>query len=132
MSWQSGHSASEHCGPGRSEEWHSKSEAWWCHPALTCGRIDDKSLPYDGKAVVVNFATMGMTFGKGHFDWDGVRRCLRGLKKQHFNKIIGTVYEQFRGLDRTIPNTLLPTDIENMCTIENVPRLLSAPNGDAS
>ena len=46
-------------------------------------------------AFAVTFANVGMTFGKSHFDWDGVRRCLRGLKEQHFNKIIWIVYGHF-------------------------------------
>ena len=51
-------------------------------------------------------------------------------KAQNFSKISGAVFQHFRRCDGAIPNTLLPPDIENTCTIESVPRLDSAPDAD--
>ena len=73
---------------------------------------------------------MGRTFGQSHFDWEGVRRGLRGLAKQGFHDIFGVVYVNHRWFDGSWADMFPAQDIADMCAIEKCPRLDDASDAD--
>jgi len=106
--------------------------------------VDKEGRRYDLLHVVVNFANVGATFAKRVldkdkdkgdklFDWEGVRRCCRHLKSERGMKVVGVIYENFRGPDNgSAQMRTLPSDIVKMCeTVEETPRVIGNNHGSA-
>jgi hypothetical protein len=85
--------------------------------------------------VVVNFANVGITYGKRILkrdktrgqtlmDYEGVRRCLQHLTEKSCLKVIGVVYEDFKAVNASgQPCWSPPEDITAMCeSIKQTPR----------
>lgn len=95
------------------------------------------------RAVVVNFANIGHSYGrtvlrlgesKGMqmFDWEGVRRCVRFLKAEQRMKVTGVIPANFKGFDNRVTWAALPKDIEQMCeTVEETPRVTGRNHSSA-
>ena len=96
--------------------------------------MDSEGRPFDLKRVVVNFANVGSTYSERVLKrnksftkllhYEGVRRCVRHLAEKRNLRIVGVVYEDFRGVDAGEEVWKVPDDIVEMCeTIELTPRL---------
>jgi len=101
---------------------------------------DAQDRAYDLGCVVVNFVNVGTTYGKKvlklgqaedggqAFHWEGVRRCVRHLSAVLGLRVIGVIFENWRGFDG-LPEQLdevcgTPTDILAMCErVEEAPRI---------
>lgn len=96
---------------------------------------DKDGRPYDLETVVVNFANVGSSYGERvlkrdktknqHlFDWDGVRKCVHNLTSELGLKVVGCLFENWRGPDRSGPYVTMPSDIRAMCSsVQETPKL---------
>lgn len=152
----------EHLKPWGAETGGSASGGWSSEAAKASSatspsppeRFNDFNDPRSGhkdcfgrdlnlKAVVVNFANIGHSYGrtvlrlgesKGMqmFDWEGVRRCVRFLKAEQRMKVTGVIPANFEGFDNRVTWAALPKDIEQMCeTVEETPRVTGRNHSSA-
>jgi len=107
---------------GESIEEHSATED--IRPSLDLGTI------------VVNFNNVGCSYGTKvlrvthgcKFHWEGVRKCVHFLTASRGLRVIGVIFENWRGMDgpsdRCQDVSGVPADIAEMCEfIEEVPRI---------
>lgn len=94
---------------------------------------DKEGRAYDLKTVVVNLANVGASFGKkvlkregqGLFDWDGIRRCVKVLKKEKKFDVVGVINENYTATDSgSRQRRDMPPDIKKLfASIEETPRI---------
>jgi len=93
--------------------------------------IDNEGRPYNLKLVVVNFNNVGTSFGmifngdkEPKYNWEGVRRCVKELARRGF-KIIGVIYQSWKGWDGEEIVNVVPQDIRSHCeSIQETPRIV--------
>lgn len=104
--------------------------------------LDNEGRPYDLSRVIVNFNNVGTTFGRRllkkemydqgchkSFHWEGVRRCVIHLVVDLGMKVVGVIYENWRGYDGAICQPAcevrgVPADIRALCEhVEETPRI---------
>ncbi|CAE7794777.1 unnamed protein product, partial [Symbiodinium sp. CCMP2592] len=93
--------------------------------------IDNEGRPYNLKLVVVNFNNVGTSFGmifngdkEPKYNWEGVRRCVKELARRGF-KIIGVIYQSWKGWDGDEIVNVVPQDIRSHCeSIQETPRIV--------
>jgi len=85
--------------------------------------------------VVVNFCNVGASYaakvlkkdknrGDRLFDWDGVRKCLKCVTQELGLQVVGCIFENYWGPDKSSPQVPLPADIRAMCmSVQETPSI---------
>ena len=101
--------------------------------------LDTEGRHYNWQTVVVNFANVGGTYAEKvlkksrarydrMFDWEGVRKCVQYLSNDLDMRVIGVVFEKFKGPDNENNEwCTIPKDIQDMCSsVQETPNIIGS------
>merc|ERR1712190_48807 len=106
---------------------------------------DSLGREFNFNKIVVNFCNVAASYSKkvmgkkdgdkNLFDWNGVRICVKYLRKHKKFEVTGVIDENFRGPDSggAYGNyaVTLPDDINKMCTVQETPRITGRNHSSA-